>query len=103
MQNVQREVRQFVVDSFLFGQRDQLKDDESFLDGGIIDSTGVLQLVGFLEQRYEITIDNVELVPDNLDSVERVTSFVQQKLAAKGDSAASALIVADTEASDSCQ
>ena len=80
--SVQSEVRQFVIDNFLFGQGAQLKDDESFLDGGIIDSTGVLQLVGFLEQKYEIAIDNTELVPDNLDSVERITRFVQQKLAA---------------------
>ena len=80
--SVQSEVRQFVIDNFLFGQGAQLKDDESFLDGGIIDSTGVLQLVGFLEQQYEIAIDNTELVPDNLDSVERITRFVQQKLAA---------------------
>ena len=85
MQNVQHEIRQFVIDNFLFGQGAQLKDEESFLDGGIIDSTGVLQLVGFLEQRYEITIDNTDLVPDNLDSVDRVARFVQQKLAAKGE------------------
>lgn len=85
MTNVQHEIRQFVIDNFLFGQGGQLKDEESFLDGGIVDSTGVLQLVGFLEQRYEIAIDNTELVPDNLDSVERVTRFVQQKLAAKGE------------------
>jgi acyl carrier protein len=82
IRNVQGEVRQFVVQNFLFGQGAPLKDDESFLDGGIVDSTGVLQLVGFLEQHYEITIDNAELVPDNLDSVERVTRFVQQKLSA---------------------
>jgi acyl carrier protein len=80
IRNVQGEVRQFVVQNFLFGQGAQLKDDESFLDGGIVDSTGVLQLVGFLEQHYEITIDNAELIPDNLDSVERVTRFVRQKL-----------------------
>ena len=86
MQTVQHEIRQFVIDNFLFGQGAQLKDEESFLDGGIIDSTGVLQLVGFLEQRYEITIDNTDLVPDNLDSVDRVTRFVQQKLAAKVES-----------------
>ena len=84
IRKIQGEVRQFVIENFLFGQGGQLRDDESFLDGGIIDSTGVLQLVGFLEQQYEITIDNTELVPDNLDSVERVSHFVQQKLARKG-------------------
>ena len=80
IRNVQGEIRQFVVENFLFGQGAQLKDDESFLDSGIIDSTGVLELVGFLEEHYGITIDNAELIPDNLDSVERVARFVQQKM-----------------------
>ena len=74
-------IRQFIVDNFLFGQCGKgLKDDESFLDTGIIDSTGVLQLVGFLEQHFSITIADDELVPDNLDSVNKVLCFVQRKL-----------------------
>jgi acyl carrier protein len=85
MHNVRSEIRAFIVDNFLFGQAGQLTDEESFLDGGIIDSTGVLQLVGFLEQHYEITIDNTELVPDHLDSVSRITVFVERKLAARGE------------------
>ena len=84
MRNVRNEIREFIIDNFLFGQG-ELTDEESFLDGGIIDSTGVLQLVGFLEQQYEIAIDNAELVPDNLDSLSRVTAFVQLKLATKGE------------------
>ena len=82
MKNVHNEIRQFIVDNFLFGQGEQLKDDESFLEGGIIDSTGVLQLVGFLEQQYSIVIGNDELLPDNLDSVQLITRFVQRKLEA---------------------
>ncbi len=74
-------IRQFVIDNFLFGEGEgKLKDDESFLDSGIIDSTGVLELVGFLEERFKIVIDSSELVPDNLDSVDRVSTFVQRKL-----------------------
>jgi acyl carrier protein len=78
------DIRRFVSDNFLFGQGDSLKDDESFLDGGIIDSTGVLELVGFLEREYDIAIDDAELVPDNLDSVEKVSTFVSRKLQPRG-------------------
>lgn len=70
-------------------QNIQLANDESFLDGGIIDSTGVLELVGFLEQRYAIPIGDEELVPENLDSIERVAVFVERKLLAKLTSLAS--------------
>ena len=54
--------------------------DESFLEAGIIDSTGVLELVGFLEGRYGISIQDDELIPANLDSVDRVRGFVERKL-----------------------
>jgi acyl carrier protein len=82
---VQREVREFVIQNFLFGQGDSLADAESFLESGIIDSTGVLELVGFLEERFVISIEDQELVPANLDSVDRVTRFVERKLEAKGE------------------
>ena len=74
-------IRQFIIDNFLFGQSgNSLEDDESFLDTGIVDSTGVLQLVGFLERHFSITIADDELIPDNLDSVNKVSCFVQRKL-----------------------
>jgi len=76
------EIRAFIIENFLFGQAaETLNDDESFLATGIIDSTGVLELVGFLEKHFSISIANEELVPDNLDSVNKVSSFVQRKLA----------------------
>ena len=82
MQTIIPEIRRFVIDNFLFGQNgDTLKDDESFLDSGIIDSTGVLELVGFLETRYGIAIADHELIPDNLDSVTNVSHFVLAKRA----------------------
>ena len=83
------EIRQFVVENFLFGQNDkQIGDDQSFLESGIIDSTGVLELIGFLESNYGISIADDELVPANLDSVERVASFVDGKLKTKAASVA---------------
>lgn len=65
-----------------------MSDHESFLESGIIDSTGVLELIAFLESRYEITIDDEELVPANLDSVERVSNFVGRKLQVKASGVA---------------
>lgn len=59
---------------------EELTDDASLLDKGIIDSTGVLELVGFIEQTFEITVEDNELVPDNLDSVQRLTAYVTRKI-----------------------
>jgi acyl carrier protein len=81
---IQDDVREFVIDNFLFGQDGDLADDESFLEKGVIDSTGVLELVGFLETCFAISVEDEDLVPANLDSVGRVTSFVQRKLKDKG-------------------
>lgn len=81
MQNIQQDLRQFVIDNFLFGQGNgHLRNDDSFLDKGIIDSTGVLELVAFLEEKYHFKIQDRELVPDNLDSINNLVRFVETKL-----------------------
>ena len=78
-------IRDFVITNFLFGQDGgRLTDTESFLEGGIIDSTGVLELVAFLEQQFGIAVGDRELLPDNLDSVQNAAAFVSRKLEAKG-------------------
>ena len=79
--DIPERVRAFLVDSFLLGDDDGFADDESLLDSGIVDSTGVMEIVAFLEETYGIPIDDDELVADNLDSVERLTKFVDAKLA----------------------
>lgn len=82
IQTIEHAVREFVISNFLFGANTgSLKDDDSFLENGIIDSTGVLELVGHLEQTYHIEVRDQELVPDNLDSVQKVAAFVARKLA----------------------
>lgn len=78
--SVQSEVRAFVIQNFMFGEGNQLGDGDSFLEAGIIDSTGVLELVGFLETKYGISVEDEDLVPANLDSVDRVARFVERKL-----------------------
>jgi acyl carrier protein len=74
-------VRRFVVENFLFGRDEGLNEDESFMESGIVDSTGVLQLVAFLETTYEIKVDDEELVPENLDSIRSISAFLRSKLA----------------------
>ena len=74
------ELRQFIVENFLFGKEDApLANGDSLLELGIIDSTGVLELVSFLEQKYGFTIQDEELVPENLDSIDRLVQFVRRK------------------------
>jgi acyl carrier protein len=78
-------IRNFIIDNFLFGEDDGFSDDASLLDEGIIDSTGVLELVTFLENTFSISIDDEELVPENLDSIKNASKFVDKK---KGQQAA---------------
>lgn len=84
-ESIAREIKDFVVSNFLFGQDGGgLTNEESFLEGGIIDSTGILELVAFLEQQYGIAVADRELLPENLDSVHNATRFVSRKLEAQG-------------------
>jgi acyl carrier protein len=81
MTNYELELRQFIVENFLFGKEDApLANGDSLLELGIIDSTGVLELVSFLEQKYGFTIQDEELVPENLDSIDRLVRFVTRKI-----------------------
>lgn len=73
------EIRDFVVTNFLFGKGDGLSDDESLLDNGVIDSTGVLELVSYLQERFAIQIEDDEIVPANLDSIQNLVNFVVRK------------------------
>ncbi|MGD9364674.1 MAG: acyl carrier protein [Desulfobacteraceae bacterium] len=79
MQNTSELIRQFIVDNFMFGNDEGLTDDTSFLDEGIIDSTGVLELVAFIEENFSIRVADEELVPENLDSINNVTNYIQKK------------------------
>ena len=79
---MRNELRKFIIDNFLFG-RDSVgfSDDDSFLEKSLIDSSGVLELVGFLEETYGITVRDQELVPENLDSINRLIRYLEHKLA----------------------
>ena len=76
-------IRDYIVENFLFGDAEPLEDDQmSLLDNGIIDSTGVMELVAFLEADFGLNVSDEELVPENLDSVASIAAFVQRKQAA---------------------
>jgi len=82
MQTIQEQVRAFVVENFLFGNPEEKFDGEtSFLESRIIDSTGILELVAFLENTYGISIEDHELDPANLDTLNRIAAFVERKRA----------------------
>jgi acyl carrier protein len=76
------EVRGFIVENFLYGQDDGFNDDASFLEKGIIDSTGVLELVTFIEDKFGIVVQDQELIPDNFDSLNRLSAFITKKVGA---------------------
>ena len=73
MSDNKSKIREFIVENFLFGDDDGLQDETSFLEEGIIDSTGVLELVTFLEEEFDIPIDDEELILEKLDSINNVT------------------------------
>jgi|WetSurSiteA1Bulk_404760.scaffolds.fasta_scaffold200864_1 acyl carrier protein len=78
--HMKTELRQFIVDNFLYGRDDNtLGDNISFLEKGIIDSTGILELVSFIEDKYGITIEDEELIPDNFDSLTGLSVFISRK------------------------
>lgn len=70
------EIRAFITNSFFV---EDFADDDSFLQNGIVDSTGMLELVAFLEDTYGLKIEDTELVPENLDSITNVCNFIQRK------------------------
>ncbi|MHC4879953.1 MAG: acyl carrier protein [Planctomycetota bacterium] len=81
MPAIETDVREFVTDNFLFGRTNvSLDGDDSLLEEGLIDSTGVLELVTFIEDRFEVTVEDEELVPDNLDSINRLITFIEAKV-----------------------
>jgi acyl carrier protein len=73
-------IREFVVESFLYGAEDEgLTADASLLGAGYVDSTGVLEIIAFLEKTFGIAVEDEEMIPANLDSVARMVAYVERK------------------------
>jgi acyl carrier protein len=77
---IEQELHRFIRENFLFGQDDvTLQNQDSFLDRGIIDSTGVLELVMFLQKTYHIEVADEDLIPANLDSIDNLVRYIDRK------------------------
>lgn len=87
MNSIQEKIVHFVRENFLFGQNTPLGEDDSLLGLGLVDSTGVLELVTFLEREFDFTVEDRELVPENLDTIANLTRFVAAKQSALSPSA----------------
>jgi acyl carrier protein len=75
------QIRTYIMDNILLGSADQsIADDDSFLEKGIIDSTGILELVAFVEDEFNIEVGDEELIPDNFDSIEKLAVYTQGKI-----------------------
>lgn len=78
--SVEEKIRNFILDNFIFSDEENaLANNESFLDKGVLDSTGILEVIFFLEEEFNIKVNDDELVPENLDSVDNITAFVNRK------------------------
>ena len=76
-------VEKFIIEQFIFEDDQKIGPDDSLLETGTIDSTGILELVLFLEETFTIKIEDEDLVPDNLDSVNKIAAFVDRQIAAR--------------------
>jgi acyl carrier protein len=77
--SIENKIRAYVAENFLFGDAAQLGVDDSFLDKGIIDSTGILEIVMFLEEQFGIKVADSEMLPENLDSIGNIARFIGKK------------------------
>lgn len=77
-------VPHYIVENILFGDGEKLDDSASFQETGLVDSTGFLELIAFVEETFDITMTDEEVVPENFDSVERIATLVHKKLEVTG-------------------
>jgi len=77
---IKDQIRQFIMTNFVFDKRRVLKDEESLLESGVVDSTGILELIAHLEEHFAVKVEDIEFRAENFDSIERITTFVAKKL-----------------------
>jgi acyl carrier protein len=81
-EELKTQIRSFVLANFYVADPAQVPDHRSLLEQGIIDSTGVLEIIGFIESTFGIAVEDEEMIPSNLDSIDGIARFVQRKQAA---------------------
>ena len=72
-------IRSYIVDNFLFGDDNDLQGETSFLDNGIIDSTGIIELVSYVEKSFNINVDDEDIVPENFDSIQKIAAYIMRR------------------------
>lgn len=77
--DVQERVKRFIVENFYVSDPAELSGDTSLISGGYVDSTGMLELISFLESEFSIRIDDAEMLPENLETLARIAAFVARK------------------------
>jgi acyl carrier protein len=78
---MREKVRGFIESNFYVPEGEKLSDESSLLDSGVIDSTGVLELIGFLQTEFSVEVADDEMIPDNLDSIAKIEAYLKRKLA----------------------
>jgi acyl carrier protein len=77
---IEAQVRKYILENFMYSDdQSRLTSDLSLIDNGIVDSTGVLELVGFIEETFGFKVDDADLVPDNFDSLAKMTAYIERR------------------------
>ena len=78
--SVEQKIRDYILDNYLFtDDQSALSNEDSFLDKGIIDSTGIMEVIFFLEEEFGVQVEDDEMVPENLDSVKNIVAYIDRK------------------------
>ncbi len=78
--NIEPQIKDYIARNLLFSSNGfHYKDDDSFLEEGIVDSQGVMELVAFVEDAFKVRVDDQDIVPDNFDSVSKLASYIRRK------------------------
>ena len=81
MADIKKQLRDYIVENFLFGDTGtEFSDRDSFMEKGIIDSTGILEVITYIEENFNIKIEDDELIPENLDSISNIEGFIERKV-----------------------
>ena len=78
--SIEKTIREYVLENYLFtDDQNELSNNDSFLEKGILDSTGILEIINLIEDEYSISVEDDEMIPENLDSVDHIVAFVNKK------------------------
>jgi acyl carrier protein len=92
---IEAQIREFILQNLYFSEDTPIGDEDSFLQTGVIDSMGVMELVSFVQSRFGVTVAPSEVVVEHFDSIRQLAQFIQRKLAAKGANTREQAVTAD--------